>query len=230
MCKGIARDKQHVPDRSLPFTPTLIVEMFHLLDPSLPNHHTFKTSVIFSFELMLRKSNAMPDSVYKFDPSKQLVRGDVTVGQDMLLVTLKWSKTLQCGGRQHIIPMLSILGSQLCPNTAYQQMCELVPGKDTDPLFRVWQAGKWVPMTYPWYTKMLRQCIAQTGRNPMAYSSHSARRGGATYLSQCGVPREVIMLIGDWRSDAVDRYITLPLESKVQALQKVKQHVMQQNT
>ena len=164
----------------------------------------------------------MPDSIYKFDASKQLVRGDVTVGQDVLLVTLKWSKTIQSGGREHTVPLVAIRGSPLCPVKAYHEMCQLIPGNKEDPLFRVKINGKWVPMTYNWYTKQLRSALIQIGRNPKAFSSHSARRGGATYLSQCGVSKDLIKLIGDWRSDAVDRYIAIPLQQKMTAAQQVR--------
>ena len=153
------------------------------------NNLTFRTALLFSFFVMLRKSNAMPDSIHKFDANKQLVRGDVTVGQNMLLVTLKWSKTIQSGGREHTVPLVSIQDSPICPVTAYHEMCRLVPGKNTDPLFRILVHGQWVPMTYNWYTKQLRMLLTQIGRNPHAFSSHSARRGGATYLSECGVSR-----------------------------------------
>ena len=39
------------------------------------------------------------------------------------------------------------------------------------------------------------------------YSSHSMRRGGAQYLRDQGVSREMIKIMGRWRSDAVDAYL-----------------------
>ena len=39
------------------------------------------------------------------------------------------------------------------------------------------------------------------------YSSHSLRRGGAQFLRDCGVSRELIKVMGCWRSDAVDAYL-----------------------
>ena len=40
-----------------------------------------------------------PFSVEDFDPSKQLIRQDVKVFQDVLVVLVKWSKTYQFGSR-----------------------------------------------------------------------------------------------------------------------------------
>ena len=42
---------------------------------------------------------------------------------------------------------------------------------------------------------------------PGRYSSHSLRRGAAQRLRDCGVSRELIKLMGRWRSDAVDVYL-----------------------
>ena len=51
----------------------------------------------------------------KFDPKKQLCRSDVVVGNNGLLVTIRWSKTNQFGGRAHVVPLVAIPGSPLCP-------------------------------------------------------------------------------------------------------------------
>ena len=48
---------------------------------------------------MARKSNMVHNSVEDFDPSKQLIRQDVKVFQDVLVVLIKWSKTNQIGSR-----------------------------------------------------------------------------------------------------------------------------------
>ncbi len=39
------------------------------------------------------------------------------------------------------------------------------------------------------------------------FSSHSLRIGGASQAVLAGFSREMIMLLGDWNSDAVDRYL-----------------------
>ena len=54
---------------------------------------------LLMFFLMARKSNMIPTSVNKFDPTKQLhVRqNDIIVQDDLLIVNIKWSKTRQFG-------------------------------------------------------------------------------------------------------------------------------------
>ena len=38
------------------------------------------------------------------------------------------------------------------------------------------------------------------------YSAHSLRRGGAQYLRDQGIPKELVKLQGRWRSNAIDAY------------------------
>ncbi len=149
--KGITRHNQHMPHQALLFTTDLLHKSRRLLDLSRPQDATIWTLLLFSFFLMRRKSNAVPDAIQKFDKNKQLIHQDVTVGSKALLVSLKWSKTLQFGGRRHTVPLLAIPGSELCPVKAYQAMCRVVPSRSQDPLFQNWSNKGWVPLTYPQY-------------------------------------------------------------------------------
>ena len=116
----------------------------------------------------------------------------------------KWSKTLQLGGRTHTVPLVEIPESVVCPVRTLNNICLFFPLPEDKPLFRIRNTKGEVPMTYSWYNDKLKSLISATGRNGQFYSSHSARRGGTTFLSQCGIPRETIMAIGDWSLDAVD--------------------------
>jgi hypothetical protein len=46
---------------------------------------------------MARKSNLVPDSVHKFDSSKQLTREKIVLNGDVVIVKFEWSKTIQFG-------------------------------------------------------------------------------------------------------------------------------------
>ncbi len=134
--KGITHCKQHVPYQALPLTTDMLWKSRRLLDLSCPQDATIWTLLMFSFFLMLRKFNAVPDVIQTFDKTKQLIRQDVTVGSKALLVSLKWPKTLQFGGRWHTVPLLDIPGSELWPIKAYQAMCRVVPSRSQNPLFQ----------------------------------------------------------------------------------------------
>ena len=220
--KGIARFKKHLPKQALPLTPDIMKEMHARLDLTTVNDVSLWTLLVFGFFLMARKSNLVPDSVKKFDESKHLCVADVVVSQNLLLVSLKWSKTNQFGERQHFVPLVAMPQSVLCPVEAFKLHVKTVPQHPKGALFCRLVKGKLLPMTYRYFQDKFKKLIASTGRNPAAYSSHSLRRGGATFAAAAGVPRHIIQQVGDWKSDAVDRYLHNHLQSRVQAAQMMR--------
>ena len=70
----------------------------------------------------------------------------------------------------------------------------------------------------------LRACLNQCGLAGMDFGSHSFRRGGASLAFQVGIPVELIKILGDWKSDAVLLYLTVPLDIRVQATTLLSHH------
>ena len=62
-------------------------------------------------------------------------------------------------------------------------------------------------------------------KNPDFYSSHSFRRGGATWAFVSEVPSELIQLYGDWKSDAYKRYLKFSLENKISVAYRMTSHI-----
>ena len=164
---------------------------------------------------MARKSNMFPKSLREFDAGKQLLRRDVTVQYDLLLVNIQWSKTRQFGHSRKI-PICSISGSCLCPVAAYKNMIALIPVKYTDPAFcyKDSKSGL-VPITYPKFQRKLRHLISKTGRNGDTFSSHGLRRGDCTLAFKSQVPSELIQNHGDWLSDAYKEYLCNDFQQKM---------------
>ena len=150
------------------------------------------------------------------------------MSSNLLIITIKWSKTIQFGQCKHTVPLLAIPGSDLCPVTAFQNMVTLVPGNDKDPLVMKVNRKK-VTIDLFRIPEGLEVTYCKMGRNGRAYSSHSLRRGGTTYLAAAGVPRNLIKIMGDWKSDAINKYLDVSLESKVQVAQKVRQALLQEH-
>jgi hypothetical protein len=202
--------------------------MYPLLDTSIPNHATIWALFLMAFYIMARKSNLVPDSQQAFDASKQLTRQDIVSHSsgDCLLVTIKWSKTRQCGGKLLQLPLVTVPDSPLCPVSAYNKMVSLVPSKTSSPAFVfISKAGKHLPLSYPQYQSTLKTLISKIGKNPKNYSSHSFRRGGASYAFQANLPSEIIKLMGDWSSDAYLEYIHIPLHSRTMAAIQLSDHL-----
>ena len=219
--RGIARLNPHCPRRAFPMTPELLSKMYQVLDKNDPIDMTMYALYLIAFFSLLRKSNLVSDSSYKFDPNKQLSRNNVIVGDSCMLLIITWSKTIQYGDRKLKIPLLAVRDNVLCPVSAYRRMCKLVPAKGNSPAFCIRQKSGWGPITYRHLTQHLSKTITKTGNNSTLYSSHSFRRGGATWAFKCNIPAEFVMLQGDWKSNAYMKYIDYSLEQKMFVAQKM---------
>jgi len=226
MIRGVKVDKKHVIKKAAVMTPAILLRLFEVLDPSLSEDCTFWALFVIAFFLLARKSNLVPDSVKKFDASKQLTRGDIEVTEDSLLVTLKWSKTNQTG-RREVFPLMKMEGSNLCPVMAYGRMLERFPADDASPAFLVKRYGVINTVTYRQFQGRLKKGIEAIGMDPSDFTSHSFRRGGATYAFQCGLTADYIKRLGDWRSDAYLEYIDCPLEDRLVAGKKIREKIRQ---
>jgi hypothetical protein len=227
--KGIARINKHMPKQALPITPEILLEIHRVLDFDNQLHIVFWSLFLLAFFLMARKSNLVPDSVIKFDPNKQLCRKDILVHKDLLLVCIKWSKTIECRERILQIPILKIADSVLCPWTAYTSMCKILPAAGESPAFVVKGGSKLQSVTYKQLQTFLKSCITKTGRDSEMYSSHSFRRGGASWAFRANVPSEFIQLQGDWRSDAYKQYLHFEVGDRLQVAHRMS-HLIQIGT
>ena len=182
-------------------------------------------SILFAFFLFARKSNLVPNSKKKeFKSGKFLRRENLYFQDDILLVIMRWSKTNQLGQRVLNIPLLRIPGSVLCSVTAYLQMCKLIQAKSDDPLF-VLPHRKVV--TYKIFQVVLKDLISKIGLDAQEFSSHSFRRGGSTFAFQSRVPKDLLKLHGDWKSDCYQKYLSISLEDKLLVVAKMKENLIQ---
>ena len=65
--------------------------------------------------------------------------------------------------------------------------------------------------TYGSFMSKLWFHLSSLGVDPKLYTGHSFHRGGASFTYQSGVPIELIKALGDWRSDTILIYLTMPL-------------------
>ena len=77
----------------------------------------------------------VPPSVYGFNSKKHLQRWDIKQGSFGSIVRFKWTKTIQFGDRNVLIPITAIPGSVLYPLLAYNHMCRKIPAADSSPTF-----------------------------------------------------------------------------------------------
>ncbi len=212
--KGIARLNPHVPRQAQAMTPQILAAIHDILDFHDPLHTTMWCLFILSFFTLARKSNLVVTRG-KFNPEKQLCRSDVKLGSRGLLVTFRWTKTIQFGQRVLQIPILAIPESKLCPLSAYRNMVSQIQAVPSDPAFLVPGSKKLVPVSYSLFQKFLKSVIKSIGLEPSNFTSHSFRRGGANWAFRSQVPADLIKVQGDWASQAYLRYLDFSLDQRV---------------
>ena len=163
---------------------------------------------------MLRKSNLVPVHASNFDSNMHFTRSDFTILNNYLLVHIKWSKTVQTSDRKFDIPLPSIQHSPLCPVKAFTRMVKMLSAPSSAPAFFLPSHHSYKSITYRQYHLFFRYLVSKTGRDPKMFSSHTFRRGGATWAFRCNVPSDLIKTHGDWRSDAYQKYLEFDLEDR----------------
>ena len=217
--KGIARLNPHCEKRAFTISPQILLDIHRNINLQNVNNVIFWCLYLFSFFMMARKSQLVPNTIAEAKKGNQIKRSDVVNEDTGLIVTVKWSKTIQFGERVLEIAMLAIPDSPLCSLNAWQNMINMVPAND-DSLAFVFPNGK--PVLYSNLQTNLKRMIKKTGIDPENFSSHSFCGGGATWAFKAQVPAELIQLQCDWESDAYKKYLEIPMSSKVLVCYKMK--------
>lgn len=216
--QGIKRDLGGCVKQKLHITPQILLAMFAHIDRTDKNERMFYAACLLAFYTLFRKSNFTTPTEKGFVESRHLKRSDVTFGADGLMyVSSQWSKTNQYRDRQLVFPVAPASTPALNAVECVRGYLLADPAPNTDPMFRVWKKNKVVPMTGRWFAKKLTVILIRAGINAIEYSGHSFRAGGATWAFQCGLPGEMIKLMGDWKSEAYAGYLRLALQHRVAA-------------
>jgi hypothetical protein len=187
-------------------TPQILLKIYstlNLFDPLDLHFWSAAISLFFSFS---RKGNLLPPSQEAFCHDKHVCRCDLSFDQDYVVVRMRYSKTNQFKDKAVYIPMCHIPDSVLSPVT-FLAVIMTVAKKGCGPLFEYKKGDSTKVLTYPVFVDKLKKCLDKLGYTSADYSSHSFRRGGATFALACQVPADLIKLQGDWASQAYQKYL-----------------------
>ena len=92
----------------------------------------FKAIFLLGFWGFLRISNLAPHA-----PSRHLTIGVITIIQENMTVTIKWSKTLQTQDKVHLLTLPRLPKSPLCPVRALKRAVKVFKPQGLDPLFQI---------------------------------------------------------------------------------------------
>ena len=215
--RGIRREQGDNRLFMKPMTPEMLrwarVHIFNNLAGS-QHQRTLWAALLAAFFGLLRNSEYTPKGTQPFDARRQLTRGDCLLverpgARSFAVLFIGRSKADVFGYGQSVT--LGATGGPLCPVTALKAMRAGQPSHlvDDSPLF--WIGGG--ALRREDIVRVVKQIATGMGKNPVEYSTHSLRRGGASALWAQGFNRAQIQVIGRWRSDCWKIYISTPVGS-----------------
>ena len=140
-------------------------------------------------------------------------------------VGIRWSKNHQFTRELLTFPLPEIQGSVLCPYKALLNLRKLIPPQHPDQ--HVFQLPGGGSFTYRKFQNTLREILKRIGvPDEQDFSSHSFCRGGTTFAFLCGIPTEIIKILGNWKSDAFLAYLEFPLETRTAACKLIKMRLL----
>ena len=206
--KGIRRALGDGVARKEPITPDILLDILSYLDLNSPDHANVWAASLCMFFGMLRRSNVLSTSKTSFESSRHLRRKDISFAGDGIIISIRWSKTIQYHQRILQLPLPRLPGHPLCPLQAVFHAFRLTSFADPDgPAFVSPNSECNQPLTVDKFLVIIRRAITASGRISERYAGHSFRRGGASWAHHSGVPIDTIRQIGDWKSNAYTKYI-----------------------
>lgn len=188
-----------------PLLPDDLVSVYAHLNHNDLRDLTFWAAICLMFRCLLRVSH-VTKSVHN------VCRKDIVFTSYGLCLTLFSSKTIQFSERKVTVPVISSKGSILCPVFWIRKYLKHVNVSADDPLFVT--PGSKTPVSYKWFSSRLKSLL--TSANLVGnYSSHSLRRGAATFLSRIGLPLHDIKTFGDWKSLSVLLYLSGDVKTRL---------------
>ena len=210
--QGLKRELAGTPNQVLPIQPELLRKMYTKLDMTKDSDLALWCAYLTTFRCLFRKSNSVPEGK-EYDRSRVLTRKHIKLDHESetVLVYVSWSKTIQFGGKDIIVPIPPTDDPSLDLYRHLDMLFSRVRVSEEAPAFSY---GKNKFITYKSFTSRLKSLLQACGVDPARYSGHSFRRGGCTYLHSLGGTSLQMQASGDWSTLTFLRYLHLSLEDR----------------
>ena len=146
-------------------------------DPSLV---PLRVALVFRFLGYLRISNMAPPTAQSFDATRHSSWADVRPCKQVLLLDLKWTKTLQAQHRVTAIPLTALLDQSICPVAAWNLYRHMLPGiipSKTTPLLLTTAPPVGKTISASTLRAMFHRATQAAGLTDKNYTPHSLQRG-----------------------------------------------------
>ena len=204
---GIRRVLGDSTKQAPPLLPAQLLRLFTYMYLT-GGHIALRAAMLLSFRALLRKCHVT-------NSESTLLRSDFTFSRWGMIVRVRRSKTIQFRERVHTIPVACVANPALCAVYWVQRHFRDAPGGEGDHAFLIRSRGRLVSMPYTFYLSSIKYLSDRARLHPGNFSTHSLRRGGATFLRLCGATILEIKERGDWRSDAVFEYLKASLPERL---------------
>lgn len=204
--QGVRADTAFEPCRAKPLLPGSLVKLIECM-PDKKQYNVIKAVMLLGFRTLLRIGHMVNTDL-------ALKRRDFVFHTWGVMVYVHRSKNHRFRTVPHRIPITTVQNYKMC--AVYwirRHFCEY-PASQSSNAFLVKSGGTYSRLDYYTFSHRFKVACAKAGLDPTQYSSHSLRRGGATFLAMCGWPLGSIKSLGEWRSNVVEQYIDLPMSRK----------------
>lgn len=188
-----------------PLLPSDLMKIYNVMDFKKLKDLTFWTALCLAHRCLLRKGH------FTASPHN-LMRQDVEFTDYGLKIIIRSSKTIQFREREVIVPIVASPKSLLCPVRWLRKYLKLVYVAPSSPLFVIPKTQS--PLLYRNFSARLKSAV-RDGKIKGKITTHSIRRGSATFLSRLGMPLHDIKVCGDWRSLSVLLYLSGDLQTRL---------------
>ena len=218
--QSLKRRLARAPNQALPISPAHLVAMYRYIDVNNPQDLAVWCCILVGFFGLLRKKSICPEDLDGLDPAKILTVRKVAINktEGIALLYVNFAKTMQFGQRDLTIPLISNHSRALDPVFHLDLLFTRTQAPLDHPAFSYrTSSGSLNFVSHKMFTQKLKTLLAKAGFSPEKFSGHSLRRGGATFLYQCGASVLEIQACGDWVSSVFTRYLFVGLEERLQS-------------
>ena len=205
--KGLKRRLAKVPFQVLPLSPSILRKIYSYLDMNNAADLALWCSYLTAFYGLLRKKSTVPEtSDLSEEPYLKKRHLQVDRRNNMVYIYIGYSKTNNFCTRDIVIPVPGNNDAALDLVRHLTALYDRVNSSEDSPAF-TFKANQFI--SYTSFTSRLKTLLRKAGLNPDLFSGHSFRRGGATFLYNCGGSTVMIQASGDWSSQCFTRYLYL---------------------
>ena len=218
--KSLKRRLARAPNQALPISPKHLMAMYRYIDINNPQDLAVWCCILVGFFGLLRKKSICPEDSANTDPAKILTVRKVAIdkSKNIALLYVNFSKTIQFGQKDLTIPLISSHCRALDPVFHLDLLLSQTQAPPDHPAFSYrTSSGSLSFVSHKMFTAKLKSLLARAGFSPEKFSGHSLRRGGATFLHQCGASTLQIQACGDWVSSVFTRYLFVSLDQRLQS-------------